>query len=249
MAAGAFRCGPGPRAFAADRLLGVSAGRAHRPFVGGLAFLAGRSGASGTGRTVVLVGSGPFRVRDARTISRRRRTRLSDSEWAEYVALSRLLSRRGGRNRPAAMRRLGELSERADAYDPISHLRARGRMDPTALRTVGAEAAEMRRNGTLLRVVRRVRAPVLVVHGANDPHPIRGVVDPLRRAGLDLRVVPLERCGHEPWWERHARARFFSVLRRELRAAPRRPGPGRGGRAVRKRARSSSGASARVKSR
>lgn len=165
---------------------------------------------------LILVGSGPLRARDARAIPRRRRMRLSENDWAEYVALSRLLEERGGGGRSAAMRRLGELSERADSYDPVAHPRGPGKWDPVALAEVGAEAAEMRRSGALLRAARRVRAPILVVHGANDPHPMEGVVDPLRRAGLDLRVVRLARCGHEPWWERHARARFFAVLRREL---------------------------------
>lgn len=176
---------------------------------------------------LILVGSGPLRLRDARTISRRRRSRLSDAEWAEFVALSRRLAQRGGVGRSIAMRRLGELSERADAYDRIVHPSIRMRMDSVALREVGAEADRRRESGALLRAVRRVRAPVLVVHGRNDPHPIEGVVDPLRRAGLNVRVVPLSRCGHEPWWERHARSRFFAVLTRELRAKPRRTSPRR----------------------
>jgi len=181
---------------------------------------------------VVLIGSGPLRARDAATIPRRRRARLSEAEWAEYAALSRRLSKPGGADRVAMMGRLGELSERADSYHPIPYPRIRGRMDPVALRRVGAEAAEMRRSGELLRTVRRVRAPVLVVHGTNDPHPIRGVVEPLRHAGLNLRVVRLERCGHEPWWERYARVKFFSVLRQELKTARRRHGPTRAIRAV-----------------
>jgi len=198
---------------------------------------------------VVLVGSGPLQARYGRAIPRRRRSRLSEGEWAEYVALSRDLSGRGGRGRPAAMRRLGELSERTDAYDPIVHPTVRGRMDPKAFRQIGREAAEMRRTGVLLRAARRVRAPVMVVHGANDPHPIEGVVEPLRRVGLDVRVIRLERCGHEPWWERHARAKFFTVLKRELRATQRRAGSNRTARAVRTNSRADSGPRSRVKSR
>lgn len=172
---------------------------------------------------LVLVGSGPLRAGSAREIARRRRTRLSESEWADFVALSRLLAGRGGGDRAAAMRRLGELSEFADSYDWLPHARVRVQLDPAALRAVGAEAAEMRRSGELERIIRRVRAPVLVIHGANDPHPIEGVVEPLRHAGLDVRAVRLARCGHEPWWERHARRKFFAVLTRELRAKTRRP--------------------------
>jgi len=87
-------------------------------------------------------------------------------------------------------------------------------------RKVWREAEELRRRGDLLRALRHLRVPVLVLHGRYDPHPVRGVVKPLRDAGADLRVVVLERCGHEPWWERYARNRFFDRLRREVVQPP-----------------------------
>ena len=178
-------------------------------------------------RTLVLVGSGPFRARAAREVRRRRRARLSEAEWAEYVALGRLLAGSGGGDRVAAMRRLGELSEISDSYRPIAHRSVPVRLDPVALREIGDEASEMRRSGALARALRRLRVPVVVVHGSHDPHPVEGVVGPLRSAGLDPKVVLLSRCGHEPWWERSARDAFFRALEREIREALREDGPTR----------------------
>jgi pimeloyl-ACP methyl ester carboxylesterase len=114
------------------------------------------------------------------------------------------------------LRRLGELAEVADSYELLPHPRPNGESDPRAFRAVWAEAEAMRRSGALGRLLRRVRSPVLVIHGTTDPHPLRGVVEPLRKAGVKLRVVALSRCGHEPWRERYARERFFAVLRKEL---------------------------------
>jgi pimeloyl-ACP methyl ester carboxylesterase len=61
---------------------------------------------------------------------------------------------------------------------------------------------------------------VVAIHGDHDPHPADGVREPLERALSDFRFVLLDRCGHEPWQERHARDRFYAILRNELREAP-----------------------------
>jgi pimeloyl-ACP methyl ester carboxylesterase len=61
-----------------------------------------------------------------------------------------------------------------------------------------------------------IKSPVLMLHGAHDPHP-----GPLIRNSLlphipHLQYVELERCGHDPWRERHGREEFFRVLREWL---------------------------------
>jgi pimeloyl-ACP methyl ester carboxylesterase len=58
-----------------------------------------------------------------------------------------------------------------------------------------------------------IRVPLLMLHGAYDPHP-----GAMIRAGLapfvpQLEYVEWERCGHEPWIERHARDEFLATLR------------------------------------
>ncbi|HEX2326884.1 MAG TPA: hypothetical protein VHQ00_15910 [Chloroflexota bacterium] len=44
--------------------------------------------------------------------------------------------------------------------------------------------------------------------------------EPLERVLRDFRLVLLDRCGHEPWRERHARDRFHALLRHELDDTP-----------------------------
>jgi pimeloyl-ACP methyl ester carboxylesterase len=63
-----------------------------------------------------------------------------------------------------------------------------------------------------------IDAPVLMLHGAFDPHPGQMI-----RAGLEPYLPQLEcreweRCGHYPWLERWAREEFFAVLREWLGA-------------------------------
>jgi pimeloyl-ACP methyl ester carboxylesterase len=167
-------------------------------------------------RRVVLVGSGPFQARYAAETRRHRRQRLTRTQWREFEEIEHRLADPSSRTSPSALRRLGELAEIADSYELVPHPPVEVETDPATFRAVWAEADEMRKSGALVQALRRVRSPVVVLHGTSDPHPLTGVVEPLRRAGVEPRVVVLERCGHEPWWERYARASFFAELREEL---------------------------------
>jgi pimeloyl-ACP methyl ester carboxylesterase len=59
----------------------------------------------------------------------------------------------------------------------------------------------------------RVSVPVLMVHGAYDPHPGAATRDFLRSYIPHLEYLELPRCGHEPWRELHAREAFGVALR------------------------------------
>ena len=82
---------------------------------------------------------------------------------------------------------------------------------------VWQEADEMRRSGELLALARRIRCPVVAIHGDYDPSPAEGVQEPLAAALEEFRFVLLARCGHTPWRERQARDEFYRVLKRECR--------------------------------
>ncbi|HEX9886261.1 MAG TPA: alpha/beta hydrolase [Longimicrobiales bacterium] len=57
-----------------------------------------------------------------------------------------------------------------------------------------------------------ITAPVLMLHGDTDPHPGGMIRATLAGVLPQLEYVELERCGHYPWLERHARQEFFGVL-------------------------------------
>jgi pimeloyl-ACP methyl ester carboxylesterase len=62
-----------------------------------------------------------------------------------------------------------------------------------------------------------IRSPVLMLHGAYDPHPgamIRRSLEPLLP---QLEYHEWERCGHSPWRERQVRDEFFALLHAWLR--------------------------------
>lgn len=63
-----------------------------------------------------------------------------------------------------------------------------------------------------------IEAPVLMIHGAEDPHPGPLIRDSLRPFVAQLEYRELARCGHYPWLERAAREEFFALLRTWLRS-------------------------------
>lgn len=169
---------------------------------------------------LVLVGCGPLASRYASEVGRARRARLSAEQQRELERCERRLAAASRPPSATALRRLGDLARVTDSYDLLPHRAAVRSGSAAVFRSVWKEAESMRRAGRLIRAARRVRAPIVVIHGDADPHPLRGVVEPLHDVGIEPRVVLLSRCGHEPWWERHARVRFFEELRAAVDVLP-----------------------------
>jgi pimeloyl-ACP methyl ester carboxylesterase len=78
-----------------------------------------------------------------------------------------------------------------------------------------------------------IRQPVLMLHGAYDPHPGAMVRDSLTPFLPQLEYHEWERCGHYPWLERAVREEFFAVLREWLSRHADSPRAGGSGRAAR----------------
>lgn len=57
-----------------------------------------------------------------------------------------------------------------------------------------------------------ITVPVLMLHGADDPHPGAMIRDSLKRYISQLEYHEFSRCGHDPEIERYAKDEFFAVL-------------------------------------
>jgi pimeloyl-ACP methyl ester carboxylesterase len=128
----------------------------------------------------------------------------------------RILDDPATQDKDTALARLGELMSRADSYDPLPHDREIFECSYDVYQGVWGEASELRRSGKLLEFGKRIRCPVVAIHGDFDPHPAEGAREPLSRILSDFRFILLPECGHAPWIERRARDRFYGILREEL---------------------------------
>jgi len=174
-------------------------------------------------RKLILVGSGPFEEQYVPKIAENRFKRLSPPEQAEYLQLVELLDRSAVPGSAVSLSRLGELSDKADSYDPIEipndTMDLGDIADPAEIyQGVWPKAASMRATGELLRLVATITCPVIAIHGDCDPHPAEGIQQPLAARLKDFRMIILEQCGHTPWCERHAMEKFYQILEQELSA-------------------------------
>jgi len=167
-------------------------------------------------RKLILVSSGPFDESFAAGISTTRFSRLSAHQRERAGALFEQFATPESEDKNRVFASIGKLFAKTDAYDPVVD-----KPEPIEYRAdifehVWPEAAEMRRSGKLLDLASRITCPVVAIHGDYDPHPGEGVRSPLTGRLERFRFDLLERCGHTPWIERHARERFFRILESEL---------------------------------
>lgn len=171
---------------------------------------------------VVMVGSGPFVEQYVPAIAANRLRRLDPAQRQEYLHLVEVLSR-GIPDGDALWSRLGELTHQTDSCELIDTSDTTATDNPTLVSNpseiyqgVWPQAAQLRRTGELLRLAAAIQCPVLAIHGDCDPSPAEGVQVPLAANLADFRMILLNQCGHEPWRERHAAERFYSILEGEL---------------------------------
>ncbi|MBA7697714.1 hypothetical protein ES703_106382 [subsurface metagenome] len=167
-------------------------------------------------KKLILVGSGVYEDKYAESIETTRLTRLSEGERVEAFSLIETLNDPAIEDKNTPMERLGELWARADSYESLL-------LDSEVLefqydinKSVWAGAKKLRSSRQLLELGKRIKCPVVAIHGDYDPHPAEGVQDPLSRVLMDFRFIRLEKCGHYPWLERSARDRFYAILKSEI---------------------------------
>jgi len=169
-------------------------------------------------KKLILVGSGAFEPDGGKNITGSRLNRLSGKERIEALHLLDIINGAAAGDGNKSLARLGEILAKADTYDALSL-----EQDPEPLevngeinRKVWAEAEKLRTSGELLEMGKKIECPVVAIQGDYDSHLGEGVRKPLSRLLKDLRFILLEKCGHEPWMERHARDEFFRILRTEI---------------------------------
>ena len=88
--------------------------------------------------------------------------------------------------------------------------------DAQAHRETWEDMMRLQTDGTYPRAFSTIKSPVLMLHGAYDPHPGIMIRNSLIRFIPHLKYHAWERCGHSPWLERFARGSFFSALKQWL---------------------------------
>ena len=167
--------------------------------------------------SLTLIGCGTY---DAETRARYRgapEKRLGPDDRARLDEIDRHLR---NETDPAARDRLfaeyGKIYNRADSFDPLPHTPSPLPPDERGFNETWADVLRLQESGIEPAAFASISAPVLMLHGDDDPHPGPATRDTLRRFIPHLQYLGLPRCGHTPWRERHAREPFFHALRQWL---------------------------------
>lgn len=175
-----------------------------------LAFAASHPESAGP---LVLVGCGTFdpeaRARFRATLDERMdeslRRRLEHLE-AEYADPGERLREQYALIRPLYV------------YDPADELPDESPpFDLRAHTETWEDMVRLQEEGIYPAAFAAIRSPVLMLHGAYDPHPGRMIRTSLVPYIAHLEYRELDRCGHSPWKERYARDEFFTVMKDWLR--------------------------------
>jgi pimeloyl-ACP methyl ester carboxylesterase len=94
-------------------------------------------------------------------------------------------------------------------------------VDARANRETWNDMLRLQEAGVYPRALAAIRAPVLMLHGAVDPHPGTQICESLRPFLPQLEYREWPACGHYPWLERDAYEAFFETLVTWLRAVAR----------------------------
>lgn len=167
-------------------------------------------------KKLILVSSGVFEDKYAINITRTRLSRLTEEEKVTIESLSKIPGRSNGKDKNKIFAQLGEIVSKADFYDPLPHKSEVIEHQYDIYESVWEDARNLRSSGKLVALGKEVQCPVIAIHGDYDPHPAEGIENPLSGVVKDFQFILLENCGHYPWVEKHARERFFEILREEL---------------------------------
>jgi pimeloyl-ACP methyl ester carboxylesterase len=111
------------------------------------------------------------------------------------------------------LRAVGRLVQRIDSYDPTPAIDETLTCDARAHEETWQDMLRLQTESVYPAAFKQINVPVIMLHGADDPHPGRLICASLKSHLPQLEYVELQQCGHYPWLERAAHMHFFRRLR------------------------------------
>jgi pimeloyl-ACP methyl ester carboxylesterase len=165
----------------------------------------------GRGRALVLVNCGTF-DEEARAVFRANLEARQDDALREKLA--RLADEIADADR-RLMKTL-ELLLPLYSYDMEAAEMEFGECDARVFEETWNDMLRLQAEGVYPAAFAGIGEPVLMLHGAADPHPGELVRRTLAKYLPQIEYGEWEKCGHFPWLERHVRQEFFEMLRKWL---------------------------------
>lgn len=167
-------------------------------------------------KKIILIGSGSFEKEYVELMNKKRKNVLTKEENEQVAKLFKIINDPKSENKKEALSEFGSLMSKADSYEPISLESESLDFYPNVFEKCMKELNIIRNSKELLELGKNIECPVVAIHGAEDSHHYEGVREPLQKVLKDFKFHLLEKCGHNPWNEKHAKDEFYEILNREL---------------------------------
>lgn len=172
-------------------------------------------------QALVLVGCGTYDESTRAEYQRRFTANLGAAGVARMEKLALLLDTTTSDDaRDLVVAARGEQAAKSQSYDLLTMV---DDGPPTTVDALGheetwADVLRLQHDGVEPASFVAISAPVLMLHGDDDPHPGLATFELLHRYIPQLEYFGLACCGHTPWKERRALKLFFVALRAWLHA-------------------------------
>ena len=167
-------------------------------------------------KKLILIGMPPLSVQDRPDLTSAWLSRLSEAERVDFLSLEKFVWDGKKGDKSASMGRLFRLITKGESYALI---KAKDEVLEYQLNVNVAIFRELTNQPQYLDLTdlgKAIKCHVVAIHGNDDPRPAKIVREPLSKVIKGFKFMLLDECGHTPWMEKHARERFFEVLRKEI---------------------------------
>jgi pimeloyl-ACP methyl ester carboxylesterase len=168
-------------------------------------------------KKLILVSMPPLKIEERPDLTAIWLDRLSEKDRVDFLSLEESVWDGKNEDKSLSMGRLFRLIAKADSYAPMPSkdevLEYQIDINIAIFRELERRSANLDLAGS----GKKIRCPVVAIHGDFDPRPARAVQEPLSKTIKDFKFILLEKCGHYPWMEKYAREKFFEVLRGEIK--------------------------------
>jgi pimeloyl-ACP methyl ester carboxylesterase len=170
-----------------------------------LAYAAAHPGSAGP---IVLVCSGTFDLPSREQFSINLSERKKDPGARNRFERALQISDPNDR-----FRELGKQTLELYSYDLATTDQEIDESEPGCSESSWEDMVRLQNEGVYPAAFAAIKSPVLMLHGAADPHPGEMIRASLAPYIPQLEYREWDRCGHYPWLEKSTRGEFFSVLR------------------------------------
>lgn len=167
-------------------------------------------------KKLILISSGPFEQRYVEEMNRTRMSHLSKTDIKRLKELEEIFKQKDITNIDSLFEEFGAIYSKADTFKHNGEREEKIIPNMEVFNSIWPEAAKLRESGELLEIGKSIKCAVVAIHGDYDPHPFLGVKDPLTKVIQNFKFILLEKCGHHPWFEKHAKDKFYEVLLGEI---------------------------------